>query len=135
MLAANTAVTQARAGALPPATIPKAEAAAAAAIESHRKAIAAGVKVAFGTDSGVSTHGINAQEFALMVKAGMTPAQAIRAATVSAADALGQGDRLGQIAPGCEADIIAVTGNPLEDVTILEKVGFVMADGIVRRSE
>ncbi|MFW2850519.1 amidohydrolase family protein [Sphingomonas sp. TX0543] len=130
MIAPVTALAQARGGALPPATIPKAEAAAAAALASHRKAIAAGVKIAFGTDTGVSKHGENAQEFALMVKAGMTPAAAIRAATISAADALGRDD-IGTLTPGKRADIIAVSGSPLEDVTRLEHVAFVMHRGIV----
>ncbi|MBN8849044.1 MULTISPECIES: amidohydrolase family protein [unclassified Sphingomonas] len=133
MIAPITALAQARAGALPANTIPKAEAAAAAAMVSHGKAIAAGVKIAFGTDTGVSKHGDNAQEFALMVKAGMTPAAAIRAATVSAADALGRDD-IGAITPGKRADIIAVSGSPLEDVTRLEHVAFVMHHGVVART-
>ena len=128
MLAPRAALAQARGGMLPPATIPKAEQAAAAAFDSHRRAIAAGVKIAFGTDTGVSKHGDNAQEFALMVAAGMTPAQAIKAATVGAAEAL---DRpgLGRIAPGLAADIIAVDGDPLVDVRELEDVDFVMKAG------
>ena len=130
MIAPVTALQQARSGVLPPATIPKAEAAAAAALQSHRKAFAAGVKVAFGTDTGVSKHGDNAREFALMVGAGMTPAQAIRAATVSAADLLGRTD-VGTVEPGKAADLIAVAGSPLEDVTRLERVSFVMHRGVV----
>ncbi|MBJ6121391.1 metal-dependent hydrolase family protein [Sphingomonas mollis] len=131
-IAPVAALAQARAGALPPATIPKAEAAAAAMVTSHRKAFQAGVKFAFGTDSGVSKHGQNAQEFALLVdKVGMTPAQAIRTATVAAADLLGQSDRIGTLAPGKAADLIAVTGSPLDDVTRLEKVNFVMHGGVV----
>lgn len=133
MIAPVTAVQQARSGALPANTIPKAEAAAAAAMASHKKAIAAGVKVAFGTDTGVSRHGDNAKEFALLVKAGMTPAAAIRAATVSAADALGRDD-LGAIVPGKRADIIAVDASPLEDVTRLEHVAFVMHHGVVAQT-
>ena len=132
MIAPVTALQQARGGLLPPATIPKAEAAAAAAQESHRKAFAAGVKVAFGTDTGVSKHGENAKEFALMVRAGMTPAQAIRAATLSAADLLGRPE-LGSIEPGKAADLIAVSGSPLEDVTRLERVDFVMHGGVVAK--
>lgn len=130
MLAAPTAVAQARGGQLPPATIAKAEAAVAAAKASHRRAVAAGVRVAFGTDTGVSKHGENGREFALMVEAGMTPAQAIGAATVAAADLLGRED-IGTIAPGKTADIIAVEGSPLHDVRRLERVGFVMHRGIV----
>ncbi len=133
-LAPVAALAQARSGALPPATIPKAEAAAAAMVDSHRRALKAGVKFAFGTDSGVSKHGINAQEFALLVdKIGMTPAQAIRTATVAAADLLGQSDTIGTIAPGKAADIIAVRGSPLEDVRRLETVDFVMHRGAVAK--
>lgn len=134
MLAPATARDQARAGMLPPATIPKAEEAAAAAVDSHRRAIAAGVKVAFGTDTGVSKHGDNAREFALMVAAGMTPAQAIRAATVDAAEALGR-PGIGRIAPGLAADLIAVDGDPLADVRELEDVDFVMKAGKVVRDD
>lgn len=132
MIAPQTAVQQARSGQLPPATIPKAEQAAAAAMRSHAKAIAAGVKVAFGTDTGVSKHGENAREFALMVQAGMTPAQAIRAATVTAAEAMGRDD-IGALAPGKAADVIAVSGSPLDDVTRLERVDFVMHRGVVAK--
>ncbi len=135
MLAPATALQQARAGLLPPATVPKAEAAAAAAIESHRKAIAAGVKIAFGTDTGVSKHGENAKEFALMVAAGMTPAQAIKAATVDAATALDRAAQIGRIAPGFAADLIAVDGDPLADVRQLEDVDFVMKAGAVVKNE
>jgi imidazolonepropionase-like amidohydrolase len=134
MIAPATALQQARAGLLPPATVPKAEEAAAAAKESHRKAIAAGVRIAFGTDTGVSRHGDNAKEFALMVEAGMTPGQAIKAATVNAAEAL---DRpgLGRIAPGLAADIIAVDGDPLADVRQLEDIDFVMKGGRIVKQE
>ena len=107
--------------------------AAAAAAESHARAIRAGVKIAFGTDTGVSKHGDNAKEFALMVRAGMTPAQAIRAATVSAADLLGRSAELGTLEPGHAADLIAVTGSPLDDVTRLERVDFVMHRGVVAK--
>jgi imidazolonepropionase-like amidohydrolase len=132
-IAPVAALAQARAGALPPATIPKAEAAAAAMVDSHRRAYRAGVRFAFGTDTGVSKHGRNAEEFALLVRQiGMTPAVAIRTATVDAADLLGRAD-LGAIAPGKVADIIAVTGSPLEDVTRLERVDFVMHRGRVAK--
>lgn len=131
MLAPATALAQARGGLLPPATIPKAESAAKAALTSHALAIRMGVKIAFGTDTGVSRHGDNAQEFALMVKAGMTPAAAIAAATTNAAEALGRSDSVGRIAPGMPADIIAVRGDPLADVTRLEHVDFVMKHGVV----
>lgn len=127
-IAPVAALSQARGGALPPATIVKAEAAAAAMAANHRRAYAAGVKVAFGTDTGVSKHGDNATEFALLVRNGLTPTQAIVAATVSAADLLGRDD-IGTLAPGKTADIIAVTGSPLDDVTRLEHVDFVMHRG------
>ena len=135
MMASRAAASQAEAGALPPSVVPKAREAVAAAMDSHRRAIAAGVKVAFGTDSGVSRHGLNAQEFALMVEAGMTPAQAIRAATVDAAEALGRSDRYGRIAPGMAADLVAVDGDPLQDVRELEDVEFVMKGGKVVRDD
>lgn len=134
MMAPLAAVEQARAGMLPPAVLPKAEEAAAAAFASHQKAIAAGVKVAFGTDTGVSKHGDNAQEFALLVKAGMTPAEALKTATVNAAEALGRSDTIGTIAPGKDADIVAVSRSPLQDVTALQTMDFVMRHGMVHKS-
>ncbi|HET7258619.1 MAG TPA: amidohydrolase family protein [Candidatus Acidoferrum sp.] len=99
------------------------------------KALRAGVKLAFGTDAGVCPHGINARQFAFMVKYGMTPLQAIQSATVSAADLLGKSDALGSLRPGKYADIIAVSGNPLEDVRVLENVKFVMKEGKVYKQE
>ena len=95
------------------------------------KAVPAGVKIAFGTDAGVSKHGRNADEFELMVKHGMTPAQAIMAATVNAADLLGIASDVGSIEPGKSADMIAVASDPLADVRILKQVGFVMRAGVV----
>jgi len=92
-----------------------------------------GVRVAFGTDAAVYPHGLNAREFAVMVKLGLTPMQAIQAATVNAADLLGWSDRVGAIEPGRFADIIAVAGDPLSDVTELERVRFVMKGGTVVR--
>ena len=99
--------------------------------QSLRKAYPAGVKIAFGTDAGVSKHGRNADEFELMVKYGMPPAEALKAATVNAADLLGLSSEVGTIEPGKSADIIAVAGDPLADVTVLKKVDFVMARGEV----
>jgi imidazolonepropionase-like amidohydrolase len=99
--------------------------------QSLRKAYPAGVKIAFGTDAGISKHGRNADEFELMVKNGMPPAEAIKAATVNAADLLGLAAEIGTIEPGKSADIIAVRGDPLTDVTVLKQVGFVMARGEV----
>ena len=99
-----------------------------------RKAYPAGVKIAFGTDAGVSKHGRNADEFEAMVKHGIPPAEAIKAATVHAAQLLGLGDEIGSIAPGKRADLIAVAGDPLNDVTVLKTVSFVMKDGrVVKR--
>jgi imidazolonepropionase-like amidohydrolase len=103
--------------------------------EALRKAVPAGVKIAFGTDAGVSKHGRNADEFELMVKHGMTPATAIHAATVNAAELLGIPDQVGSIEPEKRADLIAVQGDPLSDVTILKKVGFVMKDGKVHKHD
>jgi imidazolonepropionase-like amidohydrolase len=98
--------------------------------ESLRKAVPRGVKIAFGTDAGVSKHGRNADEFELMVKHGMTPAAALHAATVNAADLLGLLADVGTIEPGKRADLIAVDGDPLTDVTALKRVPFVMKDGV-----
>lgn len=100
-------------------------------VDNVRKAIQAGVKVAFGTDTPVMPHGMNAKEFAAYVKLGMSPIQAIRAATVNAADLLGISDKAGAIEAGKYADIIAVNGNPLENVKVLEDVKFVMKAGEV----
>lgn len=90
-----------------------------------------GVRIAFGTDAGVSKHGRNADEFELMVQHGMTPIEALKAATVNAADLLGLADQIGTIAPGKSADIIAVASDPLADVRVLKTVDFVMAQGRV----
>lgn len=95
------------------------------------RAIKYDLPIAFGTDAGVFPHGENAGEFALMVKGGLSNAQALASATTVAADVLGLGDEIGQIAPGFSADIIAVDGNPLDDVTVLEDVDFVMVRGRV----
>ncbi len=103
--------------------------------ESFRAAVKAGAKVVYGTDSGVYPHGDNGKQFFWMVKYGMTPGQAIRSATILAAEAIGQENILGQIKPGFAADIIAVEGDPLADVTALENVGFVMKDGVVYKNE
>lgn len=103
--------------------------------ESLRKAVPRGVKIAFGTDAGVSKHGRNAEEFELMIKHGMTPVQALEAATVNAADLLGLSAEVGTLEPGKRADLIAVQGDPLRDVTVLKRVPFVMKDGAVFKDE
>jgi len=117
---------------LPPNIRAKAESILPVAKESIRRAIAAGVKIAFGTDAAVIPHGWNAREFGALVERGMTPLAAIRSATLATADLFGLDDR-GEIAPGKLADLIAVPGNPLEDVTRLEHVSFVMKGGVVVR--
>jgi imidazolonepropionase-like amidohydrolase len=99
--------------------------------ENFKKAFAAGVKMAFGTDAGVYPHGWNAKQFAHMVRWGMTPMQAIQAATVNAADLLGRSGKVGELSAGSYADLIAVAGDPLKDVTELERVTFVMKGGAV----
>jgi imidazolonepropionase-like amidohydrolase len=99
------------------------------------KAVHAGVKMTFGTDAGVCPHGINARQFAFMVKYGMTPMQAIQAATVNAADLIGHSELFGSVTAGKSADIIAVSGDPLADIRELEHVHFVMKEGKVYKQE
>ena len=99
--------------------------------ESFRRAVQAGVKMAFGTDAGVYPHGWNGRQFAKMVEWGMTPMQAIQSATTSGADLLGWSDRVGSIQAGRYADLVAVDGDPLRDITELERVKFVMKGGVV----
>jgi imidazolonepropionase-like amidohydrolase len=99
------------------------------------KAVRAGVKMTFGTDAGVCPHGINARQFAFMVKYGMTPMQAIQAATVNAADLIGHSELFGTITAGKSADIVAVKGDPLADIRVLEHVAFVMKEGTVYKRE
>jgi imidazolonepropionase-like amidohydrolase len=100
--------------------------------DTFRRALQAGVKIAFGTDAGAFEWDVNpAREFPLMVKAGMTPAQALRSATSVAADLMGLQSDIGSIEPGKFADIVAVPGNPLDDITLLQKVSFVMKGGTV----
>ena len=115
---------------LPPAIRKKAEIVMPKAQASLEKAIAANVKIAFGTDAGVYPHGDNAKEFNCYVRSGMSEIEAIRTATLNAADLLGLDDR-GILRPGMLADIIAVRGNPLEDITALECVVFVMKGGVI----
>jgi imidazolonepropionase-like amidohydrolase len=108
---------------------------AAAAQQNVKKAFDAGVKVAFGTDAAVYPHGLNAGEFHVYVKLGMTPLAAIQTATVNASDLLGWKDKVGALEPGKWADIAAVDGDPTKDVTILEHVKFVMKGGVVYKNE
>lgn len=103
--------------------------------DNFRRAFLGGAKMAFGTDAGVYPHGDNAKQFFYMVKYGMTPMQAIQSATVNGADLLGWKDKVGSIAVGKLADIIAVNADPLSDVTTLTKVSFVMKGGAVVKNE
>ena len=102
--------------------------------QSFRRAHAAGAFVVFGSDSGVYPHGENAKQFELMIRNGMTPLAAIQAATIHAAKVLNWSDKIGSIEPGKFADLIAVEGNPLSNITLLEHVRFVMKDGMIIRN-
>ena len=117
-------------GYLPEIVRPKAERVGAQIRQTFGNAHKAGVKIAFGTDSGVGPHGSNALEFGYMVEAGMPAAEALQSATLHAATVLGAGD-LGQLAQGFKADLVAMPGNPLEDIALTSKVDFVMKDGVV----
>jgi imidazolonepropionase-like amidohydrolase len=103
--------------------------------DAFARAYKAGVKIAFGTDSGVSSHGDNAREFAYMVEAGMPPMEAILSATRSAADLLGASGQIGSIQAGRLADVIAVSGDPLKDISELQRVTFVMKGGVVYKGD
>jgi len=120
---------------LPPPLLAKAQDVIPAARKNIAHAFAGGVKVAFGTDAAVYPHGLNAHEFAVMVKLGLTPLQAIQAATLNAADLLGWSGKVGSLEPGAWADIIAVDSDPIKDVTTLERVKFVMKGGEVVKNE
>jgi len=120
---------------VPPEMIAKGRTVMAAARKNVAHAFASGVKVAFGTDAAVYPHGLNAHEFAVMVKLGMSPLQSIQAATINAADLLGWSDKIGALEPGKWGDIIAVDGDPLQDVTTLEHVKLVMKGGEVVKNE
>lgn len=116
---------------MPPPLMAKAQEVIPAARKNIARAFAAGVKVAFGTDAAVYPHGLNAHEFAVMVKLGLSPLQSIQAATINAADLLGWSGKVGTLEPGAWADIIAVDGDPVKDVTTLQNVKFVMKGGEV----
>jgi len=117
-------------GYFPEIVRPKAERIGSQIQDTFAKAYKSGVKIAFGTDMGVGPHGDNAIEFGYMVEGGMPAAEALQAATYRAAEVLGVAD-LGQLAPGFRADVVAVAGNPLEDIALTRKVAFVMKDGVV----
>jgi imidazolonepropionase-like amidohydrolase len=125
--------TGGKADKFPPEIAAKARAALAARSDMFRRALKSGVRIAFGTDSGVSPHGINAQEFGLLVGLGMSPAAALRAAGPAAADLLGLGKLIGTLEKGKEADIVAVPGDPLKDIHATERVFFVMKAGRIFR--
>ena len=120
---------------LPSVVRPKAAAIGPQIQDTFGAAYKSGVKIAFGTDAGVSPHGANGKEFRFMVEAGMPIMEAIQSATVNAADLLNVEDELGQIAPGFHADIVAFNDNPLEDVRVLERPNFVMKAGAVFRHD
>ena len=122
-------------GNYPPEFVAKANQIMTAQLQNFRKAVNAGVKIAFGTDIGVCPFGQNAREFSLMVQNGMTPMQAIQSATVAGADLLGISDKVGSIKKGKLADLIAVRGNPLTDVHLLEDVSFVMKQGVIYKQD
>jgi imidazolonepropionase-like amidohydrolase len=120
---------------MPPPLMAKAREVIPAARKNIAQAFTSGVKVAFGTDAAVYPHGLNGREFAVMVKLGLTPLQAIQAATVNAADLLGWSGKVGSLEPGAWADVVAVDGDPVKDVTTLERVKFVMKGGEVVKNE
>jgi imidazolonepropionase-like amidohydrolase len=119
----------------PDYVVKKMQMVSAAGQNNVKKAFAAGLKVGFGTDAAVYPHGLNAHEFAVYVRLGMTPLEAIQTATINDADLLGWSDRVGTLEPGKWADVIAVDGDPLTDVTTLEHVRFVMKGGQVVKNE
>lgn len=121
-------------GFFPAIIVPKALEVGPQIQETFGRAYKSGVKIAFGTDSGVSAHGENAQEFKYMVEAGMPEMEAICSATVNAANLLNVSESLGSISKGKYADIVAVKGNPLKDISVLEKIDFVMKNGKVEKS-
>lgn len=136
LLAGDTVVQMAKAGQISsPAISAKALRVGADLVENFGNAYRGGVKIAFGTDSGVSKHGINAQEAVLMHQAGMTEMDVIKSATVVAAELAGMSDSLGTIAEGKHADIIAMDKNPLDDISALTDVSFVMKAGNVYKDE
>ena len=135
LLAGDTVARQAETADWMPAPVrAKARTVGPLMIDATRRAHRAGVRIAFGTDSAVSAHGENAREFALMVKAGLTPLDAIRSATTWGAAHTGLEKEVGTLAAGKTADIVAVKGDPLADISVLENMGFVMARGVVVRA-
>lgn len=135
LLAGETTVEAANTpGYFSPAIAEKARHVGPQMIQALARAHKAGVRIAFGTDTGVSKHGENAREFGLLVKAGLSPREALVAATVNAADLIGLSGKLGTLEPGKYADIIATRGNPLQDIATLSDVAFVMKGGVVYKN-
>ncbi|MBI3449448.1 MAG: amidohydrolase family protein [Acidobacteria bacterium] len=120
---------------MPPQIVLKARTAMARSADMFKRALGKGVRIALGTDAAVYPHGRNAEEFGKMVELGMRPADALKAGTSVAADLLGVADRLGALAPGMIADVVAVPGDPVQDIHRTEKVFFVMKEGTVYRSD
>ncbi|AGG90627.1 metal-dependent hydrolase family protein [Rhodanobacter denitrificans] len=135
IIAGQYVMEKAKQGWYPPQVARKAEEVGPLILDTAGKAYKAGVKIAFGTDAGVYPHGDNAREFAYMVQAGMPPMFVLQAATTHAAELLHQQDRFGRIAVGRGADVIAVPGNPLDDITAMQHVSFVMKDGVVYKQD
>jgi imidazolonepropionase-like amidohydrolase len=135
LLAGYTVESLATAQKLPPPVAAKALVVAARARASFKLAVTGGLKIALGTDAGVMPHGTNAREFALMVQYGMTPMQAIQAGTLNGATLLGREADVGSLAPGKFADLVAVKGDPLQDIKTLQRVEFVMKGGVVFKQE
>ena len=135
LMAGEQVSAMAKGGRLPPFIAQKALEIAPRMARSFKLALDGGVKIAFGTDAGVFPHGRNGHEFTLMVQAGMTPSQAIQAGTMTAATLLGLQAKVGSVAAGKQADLVAVRGDPLADITLLEKVDFVMKSGAVFKQD
>jgi len=126
---------QAKKGAYPPAVTAKALTVGPQIIKTVTRAYQGGVKFAYGTDAGVYPHGQNWEDFIYLVKAGLPPAYTLQMATINAAQLLGHEDELGTVAPGKFADLVAVPGNPLDDITVMGKVSFVMKAGVVYKRD
>jgi imidazolonepropionase-like amidohydrolase len=128
-------LSEGEANGVPRENLDKERAVGQAQRDSFSRAVEAGAKVVFASDAGVYPHGDNGRQFSRMVRFGMSPLEAIQAATIHSASLLGWGDRVGRIAPGLYADLVAVDGNPLEDISVLEDVDFVMKGGVVYRQD
>ncbi|TAM61337.1 MAG: amidohydrolase family protein [Rhodanobacter sp.] len=135
IIAGQYVMEKAKQGWYPPQVAAKAEQVGPVIMATAGKAYRAGVKIAFGTDAGVYPHGENAKEFQYMVQAGMPPMFVLQAATTHAAELLHKQDQFGEIAADRTADVIAVPGNPLNDITLMQKVSFVMKDGVIYKQD